>query len=186
MKAIQTRYAGCHFRSRLEARWAVFFDALDIAWEYEPEGFEMGDVKYLPDFWLPESQVWVEIKGHQPNESDVKKLLHLAAEVCVNGHRVRLLGPLPQEPIGFVPPGADEVFGWGVPCVVATASYLIPKGLNEHGSVMVDLADQHGIPAEDWIEVRSIWIPGHAPNLIADALSAARSARFEHGQSGAT
>lgn len=29
---IQTRYAGCLFRSRLEARWAVFFDHLGIRW----------------------------------------------------------------------------------------------------------------------------------------------------------
>lgn len=35
IKPIQTRYKGYHFRSRLEARWAVFFDALGIAWKYE-------------------------------------------------------------------------------------------------------------------------------------------------------
>lgn len=38
MQAIQTRYKGYHFRSRLEARWAVFFDTLGILWEYEKEG----------------------------------------------------------------------------------------------------------------------------------------------------
>lgn len=36
--ALTTRYAGCRFRSRLEARWAVFFDHLGIEWEYEPQG----------------------------------------------------------------------------------------------------------------------------------------------------
>ncbi len=30
IKAIQTKYRGYHFRSRLEARWAVFFDAADM------------------------------------------------------------------------------------------------------------------------------------------------------------
>lgn len=30
IQAIQTRYAGHHFRSRLEARWAVFFDYLGV------------------------------------------------------------------------------------------------------------------------------------------------------------
>ena len=35
--ALPTKYAGIQFRSRLEARWAVFFDALKIKWEYEPE-----------------------------------------------------------------------------------------------------------------------------------------------------
>ena len=40
MRAIGTKYGGCYFRSRLEARWAVFFDHLGIEWLYEPEGFE--------------------------------------------------------------------------------------------------------------------------------------------------
>ena len=39
IKAIETYYKGYRFRSRLEARWAVFFDAAGIKYEYEPEGF---------------------------------------------------------------------------------------------------------------------------------------------------
>lgn len=51
IRAIQTTYKGYRFRSRLEARWAVFFDTLGIRWEYEPEGFELPDGRrYLPDF----------------------------------------------------------------------------------------------------------------------------------------
>ena len=33
MKSIETTYSGFIFRSRLEARWAVFFDALAIEWQ---------------------------------------------------------------------------------------------------------------------------------------------------------
>lgn len=62
-KAIETKYRGCSFRSRLEARWAVVFDALGIKWQYEPQAFEVGGTYYLPDFWLPETQTWVEVKG---------------------------------------------------------------------------------------------------------------------------
>jgi hypothetical protein len=36
---IETWYASCRFRSRLEARWAVFFDTLRLVWHYEPQGF---------------------------------------------------------------------------------------------------------------------------------------------------
>jgi hypothetical protein len=51
MKAIETEYKGYLFRSRLEARWAVFFDSLGLSWEYEPEGFDFEDgTRYLPDF----------------------------------------------------------------------------------------------------------------------------------------
>lgn len=51
MKAIETRYKGYRFRSRLEARWAVFFDEMQLDWEHEPEGFDFGyGIFYLPDF----------------------------------------------------------------------------------------------------------------------------------------
>lgn len=65
---IETTYAGCRFRSRLEARWAVFFDELNVEWRYEPEGFRIElssgrRINYLPDFYLPESGTWVEVKG---------------------------------------------------------------------------------------------------------------------------
>lgn len=36
MKAHQTKYSGVEFRSRLEARWAAFFDLAGWKWEYEP------------------------------------------------------------------------------------------------------------------------------------------------------
>ena len=51
IKPIETEYNGYRFRSRLEARWAVLFDALGVKYEYEPEGFELpSGKKYLPDF----------------------------------------------------------------------------------------------------------------------------------------
>lgn len=71
VKAIETRYKGYRFRSRLEARWAVFFDALGLRWEYETEGFDLGDAGYyLPDFWITLNQhgdkrYWIEIKPHR-------------------------------------------------------------------------------------------------------------------------
>lgn len=63
MKAIETVYGGRRFRSRLEARWAVFFDTLGVPYVYEPEGYDFGTHKYLPDFWLPDSEQFVEVKG---------------------------------------------------------------------------------------------------------------------------
>lgn len=68
--AIQTEYKGYRFRSRLEARWAVFFDACHVRWEYEPEGFALGNgMYYLPDFLLHDvdgrvsGDLYVEVKG---------------------------------------------------------------------------------------------------------------------------
>lgn len=49
IKAIPTDYRGVHFRSRLEAKWAAFFDLVGWRWEYEPIDLD----GYIPDFILP-------------------------------------------------------------------------------------------------------------------------------------
>lgn len=74
IKPIETVYSGYRFRSRLEARWAVFFNALNIPYEYEKEGFDLGGgVWYLPDFWLPTENCWIEIKPeHAPPQAREK------------------------------------------------------------------------------------------------------------------
>lgn len=61
---IPTRYAGVLFRSRLEARYALFFDSLDIRWEYETQGFSADGTWYLPDFVLFPAlgMLWAEVK----------------------------------------------------------------------------------------------------------------------------
>ncbi len=61
---IQTSYKGYRFRSRLEARWAVFFDAKGIEYEYEPNAYQTSLGGYLPDFYLPNFNdgVFVEVK----------------------------------------------------------------------------------------------------------------------------
>lgn len=63
IKPLETHWNGWLFRSRLEARWAVFLHTLGLAFEYEPEGYDLGEAGwYLPDFYLPESGLWLEIK----------------------------------------------------------------------------------------------------------------------------
>lgn len=73
IKAIETEYDGHKFRSRLEARWAVFFNAIGLGYEYEIEGFEMDDIKYLPDFYIPSLNRWFEIKGKPLSEVEIIK-----------------------------------------------------------------------------------------------------------------
>ena len=96
IKAIETEYNGYRFRSRLEARWAVFFDAAGIRYEYEPEGFDLGDgVYYLPDFFLPniDDGIFVEVKGEMSDE-DYDKV----ERFWKNGkHPLLILGGLPTE-----------------------------------------------------------------------------------------
>lgn len=64
LKPIPTKYSGYRFRSRSEARWAVFFDSIRLPFDYEPEGFLFADSScYLPDFYLPSVRMWAEVKG---------------------------------------------------------------------------------------------------------------------------
>jgi hypothetical protein len=90
MRAIETRYKGRLFRSRLEARYAVLFDELAIAWDYEPEGYVFEDgTRYLPDFWLkipgkPGQGYWVEVKASDPTPAEVHKLSLLVSK---SGHQ---------------------------------------------------------------------------------------------------
>jgi hypothetical protein len=74
---IPTKYNGYAFRSRLEARWAYYFDLSGIAYHYEPEGFVLSDgQRYLPDFYLPDYAQYVEIKssGDHASKRDVGPL----------------------------------------------------------------------------------------------------------------
>jgi hypothetical protein len=56
-------YKGYTFRSFLEIRWAVVFSEMGYAWQYEPRRFDMGNgTTYLPDFYIEDLDMWVEIK----------------------------------------------------------------------------------------------------------------------------
>ncbi len=61
--SIPTEYHGTQFRSKLESDYARHFDTLELSWKYETTGRHFGDVFYLPDFWLPRSRQYVEVKG---------------------------------------------------------------------------------------------------------------------------
>lgn len=80
IRAIPTVYNGVEFRSRLEARWAVFFDNLGVQWDYEIEGFEWSDggkeYRYLPDFYFPVGDgIYGEVKAGTPTKKNRNKML---------------------------------------------------------------------------------------------------------------
>jgi hypothetical protein len=73
-KAIPTRYGGCLFRSRLEARWAIYFDHLKLRWMHEREAFDLGPLgRYLPDFWFSDLNCWGEVKPSQFTRLEFEK-----------------------------------------------------------------------------------------------------------------
>lgn len=47
-----TYFEGEEFRSRIEARWAIAFNELEIGWVYEPEHYDLG----LKNIWTEEHE----------------------------------------------------------------------------------------------------------------------------------
>jgi hypothetical protein len=78
-KTLPSVYKGVTYRSRVEARWAIFLDELDIGAQYEPEGVKMDEVYYLPDFFISDLDIYVEVKGGIPTEEERQKCRLLAA-----------------------------------------------------------------------------------------------------------
>lgn len=80
IQAIETSYRGRYFRSRLEARWAVFLDVLNIEWVHEPDSYSTRAGWYLPDFQIVNGRdyIFIEIKPYYPNSTEQAKCFGLA------------------------------------------------------------------------------------------------------------
>lgn len=80
IKTIPTKYNGVTFRSRTEARWAVYFDSIGIEWIYEHEGYDLGEMGwYVPDFYLPKHDVYAEVKPFEFTEVEKQKCFRLSS-----------------------------------------------------------------------------------------------------------
>ena len=194
LKPIPTRYKGYHFRSRTEARWAVFFDFLGIPYEYEPQGYVLEGIPYLPDFWLPESECFVEIKSGDRDDRSLQKCKLLAR---LSGKRVFLYnGPPTREVISGIEvwyePAVNETLDleaeW-IECPICGA--VKPNGYVQFtchplSTVWIQNSPKWRIEMESKMEYRP-----KLPKLrtdssrLRDAIEAARSAQFEFGQEGA-
>lgn len=184
IRPIETEYKGYRFRSRLEARWAVFFDTLGIPYEYEPEGFELGDgVRYLPDFWLPTWDAWVEIK---PNREvcDIEQAMELLRLLAENTAKFGLLL------IGDVWPDKTEILlvqpegYWASRSYTRVAQCRLCDGLCLEKMLWggIDGPDDFGFCriGPHTCEYGDVWPIHDAPRVLA-AYRAARRARFEFG-----
>lgn len=78
IKAIPTEYKGVTYRSKIEARWAVFFDLAGIRVQYEEEAYELPSGRYLPDFYIPQLGVFFEVKPDNWTDFTEHRELHEA------------------------------------------------------------------------------------------------------------
>lgn len=173
MKVIQTWYKSILFRSRTEARWAVFFDSLGIEWNYEEEGFVMSDgTYYLPDFHLPtfDKGMFVEVKGvFTQSEKE------LCRDLCYESGKNVLLAegiPKPREYQFLVKDCKNDCVQYflGLPNA-NKAEYenrmFAETGLSDFFSF--EISDKNALQLN--------------PEYLV-AIKKARSARFEHGENG--
>ena len=98
IKAIPTTYAGVNFRSRLEARWAAFFDLCGWKWDYEP--FDLDG--WAPDFLIKTliATTLVEVKPTEIERIVVGKETASDYEKAIkhsSRYQVMLLGVRPVE-----------------------------------------------------------------------------------------
>jgi hypothetical protein len=159
IKAIETIYKGYRFRSRTEARWAVYFDEYGTKWQYEVQGFQLPSGWYLPDFYVGvlAGEIFVEIKASQM-PSDIThpvgmrtrtKEMQLARELAAAS-------------------GTGVMICYGEPLAAW-------RGDDGHGMLYYDhLGNLHQFAA------------GNDPSAekIIKCATLARQARFEHGQVG--
>lgn len=202
-KAIETSYKGHQFRSRLEARWAVFFDAIGIRWRYETQGYYVGIedaygmAKYLPDFYLPDTETWVEVKGDL-DDIDWQKLamaidfgagLPKTEDSFGTTRGLLLLGAIPICPAGRLPVHPmlqHSRGGWVTLANFAHDGFLIYPESEAYFDA------SWGRQEDGWIDYVKERIGGEYSRDMADgsvwplrvraAYDAARKARFEFGQ----
>lgn len=63
MKVLPTKFRGTEYRSKTEAMWAAYFYFLNVPFVYEPDTYDLGESGcYIPDFYLPNLDCFVEIK----------------------------------------------------------------------------------------------------------------------------
>jgi hypothetical protein len=212
VKAIETRYAGCRFRSRLEARWAVFFDNLGVPWQYEPEGFDLkGKLDdallehkwieggyYLPDFYLPTLDTWYEVKGSKPTRREYE--LAWLLEESTQQRVVMAWGDIPRNPdpwgrdqssaanLRGVDVLGDHDYAWcvcpwcGQPGIEFDARSARIHGYKVHGLTDAEAWQAIEGKPEHW-RIDDKCYSGNDPRILT-AFDAARSARFEHGEAG--
>ena len=186
-KPIETQYKGYRFRSRLEARWAVFLDALGVEWVYEKQGYDIDGTWYLPDFWLPYAPMrqegwghWIEIKPLPLCEDESKLLAGLARQT---GHRTFALCGQPW-------PGEYKVSIFqhhhhGIPerIPILSEGEIVEIGTHTGtefetmGRSLRVSCQQGSFP---FVESYSFWQGGVGG--LERSFRAARQARFEHGE----
>ncbi len=161
IKAKPTVYGARQFRSRLEAKWASFFDL--CGWQYEYEPYDLG--AWSPDFLLlGTKKVLVEVKPITVFDADTQSKMETAASAAGWDGELMLVGVAPgfsmrpgpfQSPtVGWLaengkPYGSDAPsWFWG-----AASACLAPSGSPDFTHDELDFGGRmfgHHYKENDW------------------------------------
>jgi hypothetical protein len=115
IEAIPTFYNDRWHRSRTEAYWSVFFHTARIRTDFEMQGWNVGGLKYLPDFYLPdvktseEKGCFGEVKGQYPTPLEITKLRSICDPLACAG--LVLIGrPNPEGQLLWLTAGRGRVY----------------------------------------------------------------------------
>jgi hypothetical protein len=171
IQAIETRYKGYRFRSRLEARWAVFFDVFGLRYWYEYQGYWLDAGPYLPDFFLYDWGFWVEIKGQKPTQNEIDKFVQLCLGTQQNGLLVSGM------------PGQESVSSFYLE--LNHLMHEMEKICNPWCSTFLHYADNTKYRFDDESPEAQQVFDKHMENcpLVLTAYRESLSARFEHSES---
>lgn len=183
-EAIETVYNGHRFRSRLEARWAIFFDILGIKWVYEPEGFVLSDKTcYLPDFYLPESDSFFEVKGIMSDKD-----MHKIEMLIKDANKQVVIG---YSDFTFQSCNFGDWMGKGVANELTDPSSSVLVHCSECGKWYFSGSEYsyecrccHAHDGDHYFYVRGFGDKTFGSSEVNDAISQAQQARFEYGENG--
>lgn len=199
--AIETIYKGYRFRSRLEARWAVFFDSAGIEWQYEVQGYEVDGYRYLPDFYLPKDECWVEVKGDPTGlHKDIPRLRAMLGDSSpLPGMKeetslIIVLGEVPDPGISvplhpcFCRDDGQPLRTWAFFCRTkegaGRAGVIEPSMLMPLMGLRYWRSPEENSPADAWSPKPILLRAEIGWPKVAEAYRKARQARFEHGEEG--
>jgi len=182
MKAIETRYCGYRFRSRTEARWAVFFETLGFRWVYEEEGFELPVTgRYLPDFklTLPDDRIYYcEVQSDGDDDFAPPEMAKLKEFAQESDCRVLHLTGIPDHRAynQFIPRVGESL-------TLAFFQDYDPwiNTADEYWMQMLEMDDSELTGRMRWIHPEGRLHKSFGRRYV-EAVAAARGARFEHGE----
>lgn len=99
-----------NYRSKLETNWSNAFKEHNIDAIFEPATMKLGDgTEYTPDFWLPATSTFIEIKGPPPSEREFLK----CSQTSQLGFNIKMFRGGPK---GF------EVYNWSKKGVMTSSA----------------------------------------------------------------